>query len=136
MRLENILRGMTIPGVVPQQRQENQSKQLPSEEKALFCIQNLVGEIVRLQKLLCKMRGQSLNPDFVEIIKNTNQSSIAKLWGVTRTIFPELLEKIQNTGTFRQKRSTGAVVSVMTEAVKRKLSDILIKNKGDIDFTT
>ena len=56
--------------------------------------------------------------------------------GVTRTLFPELLEKIQNTGTFKRKRGTGAVVSVMTEAVKRKLIDILVKNKGDIDFTT
>ena len=136
MRLENILRGMTIPGVVPQHRQENVLNQLPSEDKALFLIQNLVGEIVRLHKLLCKMKSQRLNPDFAEICKNANQSAIAKAWGVSRNLFPELLEKIQNTGTLKRQRGTGATVSVMTEAVKRKLIDILVKNKGDIDFTT
>ena len=52
------------------------------------------------------MRGQSLNPEFAEIMKNTNQSAISKAWGVTRTLFPELLEKIQITGTFKQKRGT------------------------------
>ena len=46
MRFKNILRGLTIVGVIPQERQKNQSKQLRSEERALFCIENLVGEIV------------------------------------------------------------------------------------------
>ena len=75
------------------------------------------------------MRGQSMNPEFAEIIKNTNQSVIAKPWGVPRILFPELLEKIQSTGTFKRKRGTGAVVSVMTESVKQKIIDILVKKQ-------
>ena len=49
MRLENLLRGMTVPGAVPQKRKENMRKQLTQDEKTLFVIQNLVGEIVRLE---------------------------------------------------------------------------------------
>ena len=136
MRLENILRGMTIPGMVSQHRQENISKQLLPEEKALFLIQNLVGEIVRLHKLMAAMKGVLFDPEIAEKFKNINQSTIAKAWGVSRLLFPELLQKIQSTGTFKRKTGSGAPITVMTAAVKRKLTEILIKHKGDLDFTT
>ena len=136
MRLENILRGMTIPGVLSQHRQNNMSNQLLPEEKTLFFIQNLVGEIVRLHKLMSAMKGVTLDPEIATKIKNINQSNIAKAWGVNRLLFPEILEKIQNTGTFNRKKGSGATISVMTPAVKRKLIDILIKHKGDLDFTS
>ena len=68
-----------------QHHQENISKQLLPEEKALFLIQNLVGEIVRLPKLMAAMKGVLLDPEIAEKIKNINQSTIAKAWGVTLT---------------------------------------------------
>ena len=127
---------MTIPGVVSRHHQENISKQLLPEEKSLFLIQNLVGEIVRLHKLMAAMKGVFLDPEIAEKIKNINQSTIAKAWGVSRLLFPELLQKIQGTGTFKRKEGSGATITVMTAAVKRKLTEILIKHKGDLDFTT
>ena len=54
MRLENLLTGFTVPGVVPKNRMENKNKQLSTDQKALFVIQNLISEIVRLNKLLAK----------------------------------------------------------------------------------
>ena len=50
MRLENILSGFTVPGKVSNSRRSNMTKDLTKDEKALFVIQNLVGEIVRLNK--------------------------------------------------------------------------------------
>ena len=69
MRLENILRGMIIPGTVPHSREENMSKQLSCEEKALFLIQNLVGKIVRVHKLLGRLKGQNLGSEFDDNVK-------------------------------------------------------------------
>ena len=136
MRLEYILRGMTIPGVLTQHRQKNMSKQLLPEEKTLFFIQNLIGEIVRLHKLMSEMKGITLDTEISGKIKTINQSTIAKAWGVSRLLFPDILAKIQSTGTFNRKKGSGATITVMTPAVKRKLIDILIKHKGDLDFTT
>ena len=136
MRLENILRGMTIPGVVPQDRRENMTKQLTRDQRSLFVVQNLVGEIVRLQKLVLRKEGRNLNHDILLTVDHFDQSSVARAWGVTRTVFPNLLSKIQNTATLERKVGTGATISVMTDAVKRKLIHILIKHQGDIDFKT
>ena len=99
-------------------------------------IQNLVGEIVRLHKLMAAMKGVFFDPDIAEKIKNINQSTIAKAWGVSRLLFPELLQKIQGTGTFKRKKGSGAPITVITNAVKRKLTEIFITHKGDLDFTT
>ena len=121
MRLENILRGMVIPGTVPHQRKENMTKQLSSEDKSLFLIQNLVGEIVRLHKILGRMKDQRLGPEFDDQVNNIEQSAIASAWGVSRTIFPEILCKIQQTGNSRRHKGSGAPISVMTDTVKRKL---------------
>ena len=136
MRLENILRGMAIPGVVPQEHRENKTKQLSRDQKPLFVVQNLVGEIVRLDKLVQRIQGRNFNSEITKYTRNFDQSAIAKAWGVSRTVFPHLLAKIQTTGTLRRKKGTGATISVMTEAVKRKLIHILIKHQGDIDFKT
>ena len=137
MRLENIFRGMTIPGVVPLERKENTTKQLSSDQKSLFVVQNLVGEIVRLDKLVQRIQGRNFNSEINKYnTQNFDQTAIAKDWGVSRTVFPHLLAKIQNTGTLSRKKGTGATISVMTEAVKRKLIHILIKHQGDIDFKT
>ena len=78
MRLENILRGLTIPGVVPQDREHNFSKQLTEDHKLLFVIQNLVGEIVRLEKLVQRIKGHDTNSDIIKSIKMITQSQIAK----------------------------------------------------------
>ena len=126
MRLENILRGMTIPGVVTQERRENITKQLSSDQKSFFVVQNLVGEIVRLDKLVQRIQGRNFSSEITKYTQNFDQSVIAKACGVSRTVFPHLLAKIQNTGTLGRKNGTGATVSVMTEAVKRKLIHILI----------
>ena len=56
MRLENLLRGMTIPGNVPNKRKNTMTKHLSKDEKALFVIQNLVGEIVRLNKVIARAK--------------------------------------------------------------------------------
>ena len=42
MRLENLLRGMIVPGAVSLERKENPRKQMTRDEKAVFVIQNLV----------------------------------------------------------------------------------------------
>ena len=136
MRLENILRGMTIAGVVSQHHQDKISKQLLPEEKDLFLIHNRVGEIVRLYKLMAAMKGVLLDPKIAEKIKHINQSTIAKAWGVSRLLFPELIQKIKGRCTFKRKKGSGATISVMTAAVKRKLTEILIKHKCDLDFIT
>ena len=57
MILENLLRGMTVPGRVPKDRIDDMTKQLSMDQKSIFIIQNLVGEIVRLHKLLAKKMG-------------------------------------------------------------------------------
>ena len=104
MRLENVLRGMTIPGVVPQERRKNITKQLSSDQKSLFVVQNLVGEIVRLDKLVQRIQGRNFNSEIKKYTQNFDESAIAKAWGVSRTVFPHLLAKIQNTGTLSRKR--------------------------------
>ena len=136
MLLENLLQGMTIPGLVPQERKGSMSKQMSRDLKSLFIIQNLIGEIVRLQKVIGKIKGYSLNPGIPETVNHTDQSSIARAWGVNRNTFPNLISKIQQTGTLERKIGSGANISVMTDAVKRKLVHILVKHKGDIDFQT
>ena len=73
MLLESLLRGMTIPGKVPQKRTENMGKQLSSEEKSLFIIQNLIGEIVRLQKKLFKMKGVKLPSSIIEQVSASSK---------------------------------------------------------------
>ena len=57
MRLENLLRGMTSPGNVPDKRKNTTAKHLTKDEKALFVIQNLVGEIVKLNKVIARAKG-------------------------------------------------------------------------------
>ena len=58
MRLENLLRGMMIPGEIPDERRTNMTTQLTAEQKSLFLIQNLVDEIVRLNKVIGRMKGR------------------------------------------------------------------------------
>ena len=58
MRLENLLRGMMIPGEIPDERRTNMTTQLTAEQKSLFVIQNLVGEIVRLNKVIGRIKGR------------------------------------------------------------------------------
>ena len=41
---------------------------------------------------------------------------------------------MQSTGQLKRKLGSGAQISVLTEAVKRKLVKILIEKNGDIDF--
>ena len=53
--------GFTVPGVVPTNRMENMNKQLSKDQKALFIIQNLISEIVRLKKKMAKVKGLKLN---------------------------------------------------------------------------
>ena len=130
--MDNILKGMIIPGTVPHWRKDNLAKQLSSEDMSLFKIQNLVGEIVRLHKVLGKMKGQRLGPEYNDQINNIEQSTIASSWGVSRTIFPEILRNIQQTGSLKRQKGSGAPILVMTDAVKRKLIKILLDHKGDI----
>ena len=47
---------MTIPGNVPNKRKNTMTKHLTKDEKALFEIQNLVGEIVRLNKVIARAK--------------------------------------------------------------------------------
>ena len=47
---------MTIPGNVPNKRKNTMTKHLTKDEKALFVIQNLVGEIVRLNKVIARAK--------------------------------------------------------------------------------
>ena len=60
MILENLLRGMTVPGRVPKDRIDDMREQLSMEQKSIFIIQNLVGEIVRLHKLLAKKKMRTI----------------------------------------------------------------------------
>ena len=136
MRLENLLTGFTVPGVVPTNRMENMNKQLSTDQKALFVIQNLIPEIVRLNKLLAKVKGLKLNSSVLGSIIAKHQSAIAKSWGVGRMALSKQLGKLQVTGVLSRKLGSGAPISVMTEAVKKKLVKILINNNGDIDFKT
>ena len=58
---------------------------------------------VHFSAIQSKNRFKKLYPGenvSLNIIKNTNQSAITKAWGVTRNIFPELLEKIQKIPCF------------------------------------
>ena len=57
MRLENLLRGMTIPGKISNSRRKKITKQLSKDERTLFVVQNLIGEIVRLNKLRAREKG-------------------------------------------------------------------------------
>ena len=128
--------GFTVPGVVPTNRMENKNKQLSTDQKALFIIQNLISEIVRLNKLLAKVKGLKLNSLVLGSITAKHQSAIAKSWGVGRMALSKQLGKLQVTGVLSRKLGSGAPISVMTEAVKKKLVKILINNNGDIDFKT
>ena len=67
-------------------------------------------------------------------VSTTDQCGIAKAWGVKRLVFPDLLKKLQQTGLLRRKIGSGPPISVMTDAVKKKLTGILIKHNGDLDF--
>ena len=136
MRLENLLRGMTLPGAVSLERKQNPRKQLTTDEKTVFVIQNLVGEIVRLEKLLQRLKGYSPNANLIKSLTMIDQSAIARAWGVSRTVFPQLLAKVQNTSSLKRQRGTGTTITVMTDAVKKKLVKILIKHRGDLDFKT
>ena len=78
MRLENILSGLTIPGIVPQDREHDFSKQLTEDHKLLFVIQNLVGEIIRLEKLVQRIKGHDMNLENLKSIKMITQSEIAR----------------------------------------------------------
>ena len=121
MQLENLLTGFTIPGVVPTNRMENMNKQLSTDQKALFVIQNLISEIVRLNKLLAKVKGLKLNSSVLESITAKHQSAIAKSWGVGRMALSKQLGKLQVTGVLSRKLGSGAPISVMTEAVKKSV---------------
>ena len=55
---------------------------------------------------------------------------------MNRHAFSQIFEKMQDTGSLRRRPGSGAPISVMTDAVKRKLVQILVQNKGDIDFQT
>ena len=57
MRVENLLRGMTIPGTIPESRKKNMTKHLNKDERSLFVVQNLLGEIIRLKKLNARNKG-------------------------------------------------------------------------------
>ena len=136
MRFESLLIGLTIPCVVPADRVENLDKQLSDDQKALLVIQNLISEIVRLNKCLAKVNGLTLSSHFLELIGAKYKTAIARAWGVGRLAFSKQLEKLQTSGVLSRKPGPGAPISVMTEAVKNKLVKILIKNHGDIDFRT
>ena len=103
MLLENLLQGMTIPGVVPQERRGSMSKQMSRDLRTLYVIQNLIGEIVRLQiqKLIGKIKGYILDHSVLESVIHIDQSSIAREWGVSRNMFPILISKIQLAGTLQ-----------------------------------
>ena len=60
MRLDIILRGMLAPRKLPISRTNNMSKHLKDDQKALFIIQHLVGEIVRLNKLIARQKGRDI----------------------------------------------------------------------------
>ena len=89
MLLENLLRGMTIPGEVPQDRSENMRKQLLSEEKSLFVTKNLIGEIVRFQKKLVEIKGVKLPSSIIEHAHSIEQTAIERAWGVNRIVFTQ-----------------------------------------------
>ena len=93
MLLENLLKGMTIPGVVPEERRGSMSKQMSCDLKTLYVTQTLIGEIVRLQKLIGKIKGYTLSPSILESVSHIDQSSIAREWGVSRNMFPILISK-------------------------------------------
>ena len=136
MLIRNLLKGMTIPGAVPTSRTQNITKQLSTDEKSLFLIQSLIGEIVRLHKILARIKGPQVTSDIMENINQIDQSAIASAWGLHRSAFAKMIQKIQNRGDLRRKTGSGAPVSVMTDAIKRKLVKILLHHKGDIDFKT
>ena len=112
MRLENLLRGMTLPGAVPHKRKENIRKQLSQDEKTVFVVQNLVGEIVRLEKQLQRSKGHSLYSDQMQSLNIIDQSAIANAWGVSRTVFPNLLAKIQKIGSLKRQSGTGMTLQL------------------------
>ena len=128
--------GFTVPGVIPTNRMENMNKQLTKDQKSLFIIQNLISEIIRLNKRLAKVKGLYLHSSVLDSIRAKHQSAIAKSWGVGRMTLSKQLAKLQATGLLSRKLGSGAPISVMTEAVKKKLVKILINNNGDIDFKT
>ena len=49
---------MMIPGEITEERRANMTRQLTPEQKSLFLVQNLVGEIVRLNKVIGRMKGR------------------------------------------------------------------------------
>ena len=61
------------------------------DEKTVFVIQNLVREIVRLEKLLQRMKGYRSNSDPIKFLNMIDQSALARACGVGRTVFPHLL---------------------------------------------
>lgn len=136
MLLRNLLKGMTIPGAVPTSRKENMTVQLSTDQKSLFLIQSLIGEIARLHKFLARIKGPQLTSDIMKSLSQVDQSAIASAWGLHRSAFAKMMKNLQNRGSLTRKTGSGAPVSVMTEAVKHKLVKILLHHKGDIDFKT
>ena len=67
-------------------------------------------------------------------ISPIDQIGISNAWGVSHQVFPEILKKIQEKGHIKRKLGSGAPITVMTTAVKKKLVKILIENNGDLDF--
>ena len=87
-----------------------------------------------LDKLLQRLKGYSPNANLIKSLNMIDQSAIARAWGISRTVFPQLLAKVRNTSSLKHQRGTGTTITVMTDAVKKKLVKIWIKHKGDLYF--
>ena len=84
---ENLLHGLTILGKVPVYRPSKISKHLTKEDKSLFIIRNLTGENLRVNKVIS--RGQGMTLDFPETAFTiiSDQRGIANALGLTRLVF-------------------------------------------------
>ena len=89
---------------------------------------------MRLEKLLQRLKGYSPNANLIKSLNMIDQSAIARAWGMSRTVFPQLLAKVRNTSSLKHQRGTGTTITVMTDAVKKKLDKIWIKHKGYLYF--
>ena len=71
---------MTIPGNVPNKRKNTMTKHLTKDEKALLVIQNHVGEIVRLNKVIARAKGSvDINNSRNMGQKNKNRIPLTKM---------------------------------------------------------
>ena len=59
--LENLLKGLTVPGEMPQDRRDYMTKQMSTYHKSSFIMKKLIAEIVRLHKLQTKTNGLRLD---------------------------------------------------------------------------